>query len=364
MELPGLTVEVRKAKAAPIVASLCRDLQIASIIDRYVKWDPDRTKVSPGTSIVALVVNFLVERKPLYKIEKFYANMDCEWLFGSGVTANEFNDDRFAAALDKLADADPWRIYHEVALGTPEAQSYTLDMLLHLDTTSISVQGSYEDAELEDSPLKIVRGYSKDLRADLKQYMYGLGSLAGIALFADVMNGNTSDKTWYSDLTRRMGKLLSPEAWNSLIVIADSAFVTEENLKTYETRSFISRLPETYRLCKQLKDRAFEQEDQFLDLGVLHQPKGATYRIQGFTDSLYERPYRFVVVQSSHLDERKAKRLVKQVEKEAEEWGKEIALLQQNEYHCEPDAAAALTQFLKEHKPTFHHLTIAFNTKK
>ncbi|UOF91477.1 IS1634 family transposase [Fodinisporobacter ferrooxydans] len=358
MNLSDLHIEVRMAKSAPIVAGLCADLQIASIIDRFVEWDPHRTKVSPGIRIVALIVNFLVQRKPLYKIERFYANMDCEWLFGQGFLADELNDDRLAAALDKLADADPWRIYHEIALGTPEAQFDTFDRLLHFDTTSISVQGSYEDSELEDSPLKIVRGYSKDLRADLKQFMYGLGSIGGIPLFADVMNGNTSDKPWYSDLTGRIDRLLSPEAWNSIVVVADSAFVTEENLQTYEKRSFISRLPDTYNLCKQLKDRAFQQEEQFVDLGVLGSARknSATYRIQSFKEELYERAYRFVVVQTSHLDERKAKRLMKQIADEAEQLTKEIEKQQAIEFHCEPDATVALTQFLHDHKAKFHQI--------
>ena len=196
--------------------------------------------------------------------------MDCEWLLGDGVTADLLHDDRLAEALDKLADADPWRIYHEIALGTPEASTYTVDKLMRLDTISISVQGSYEESALEESPLKILRGYSKDLRQDLKPFLYGLGSYDGIPLWADVMDGNTSDKTWYGDLTRRVETLLSLDVWNSLLVVADSAFVTKENLDLYEKRFFISRLPETYGLCKTVKDRAWEQEERFVDLGELH----------------------------------------------------------------------------------------------
>ncbi|CAB3389794.1 protein of unknown function [Kyrpidia spormannii] len=126
MQLPGVTVEVHKLEAAPLVAYLCRELRVAEIIDAHVTWDRHRTEVSPGTAITALLVNLLVRREPLYRIEWFFRDMDVEALFGNGIEAGHFNDDRLARALDKFADADPWRIYHEIALGSPDACSLVL----------------------------------------------------------------------------------------------------------------------------------------------------------------------------------------------------------------------------------------------
>ncbi|CAB3389267.1 protein of unknown function [Kyrpidia spormannii] len=126
MQLPGVTVEVHKLEAAPLVAYLCRELRVAEIIDAHVTWDRHRTEVSPGTAITALLVNLLVRREPLYQIEWFFRDMDVEALFGNGIEAGHFNDDRLARALDKFADADPWRIYHEIALGSPDACSLVL----------------------------------------------------------------------------------------------------------------------------------------------------------------------------------------------------------------------------------------------
>ncbi|CAB3389569.1 protein of unknown function [Kyrpidia spormannii] len=60
MQLPGVTVEVHKLEAAPLVAYLCRELRVAEIIDAHVTWDRHRTEVSPGTAITALLVNLLV----------------------------------------------------------------------------------------------------------------------------------------------------------------------------------------------------------------------------------------------------------------------------------------------------------------
>ena len=104
------------------------------------------------------------------------------------------------------------------------------------------MQGHYEQSEKEDSLLKIEYGHSKDLRPDLKQLMFGLGSVDGIPLFADVMNGSTSDKSWNGNMAIRMKDLLPKETLDSMVTIADSAMVTAENLKLYGERPFISRL--------------------------------------------------------------------------------------------------------------------------
>ncbi|ATY84515.1 hypothetical protein CVV65_05720 [Kyrpidia spormannii] len=153
---------------------------------------------------------------------------------------------------------------------------------------------------------------------------------------------------------------MSPEVWNTLIVVADSAFVTEENLNTYEKRWFISRMPETYRLCETLKDRAFADESQWIEVGSVSQEgkEAASYRIQGFEDELYGRTYRFVVVESSALDQRKAKRLEKLVAEEAQAIEKAVAQQERLSYHCEADAKVVLEDWRRSHSRWgFHHVT-------
>jgi transposase len=76
-----------------------------------------------------------------------------------------------------------------------------------------------------------------------------------------------------------MAELVPPEQLREMIVIADSAMVTEENLNLYADRPFISRLPETYSLCHELKEAAFEQEANWVPVGALtDKPGAATYR--------------------------------------------------------------------------------------
>jgi transposase len=275
-----------------------------------------RAEMSPGEAIKALVINLLVKREPLYRVQEFYEKMDIQNLFGKAWKAEDFNDDRLGRALEKLAKSDLPGIYHAIAREAMEKEGILLDQA-HFDTTSISVQGIYETSVSGDPPLKIEFGHSKDRPSDLKQLMFGIGSVEGIPLFDDVMNGNTSDKTWNGTMALRMKDLLPKEALCNMVTIADSAMVTEENLKIFGERPFISRFPENFKLCKILKKQAFENEADWVHVGALADKKNAaTYRIQGISSELYGRNYRFAAMHSSDLDQRKQKKIDRQVEGE------------------------------------------------
>jgi transposase len=140
----------------------------------------------------------------------------------------------------KAGERDLPRAYHAIAWEALQREGIVLDQA-HVDTTSLSVQGAYEQASGDDSALRIDYGYSKDNRRDLKQIMFGLGSVQSLPLFADVMAGNTSDKTRNGSFAVQMAELLPQEQLKEMIVIADSALITEENLNLYADRPFISR---------------------------------------------------------------------------------------------------------------------------
>ncbi|WP_442893622.1 IS1634 family transposase [Bacillus sp. 2205SS5-2] len=227
----------------------------------------------------------------------------------------------------------------------------------HFDTTSLSVQGAYETADSEESPLRIDYGHSKERRPDLKQLMFGLGSVQGLPIFADVMDGNTSDKKWNGKMALRMKDLLPPETLQSMITIADSAVVTKENLDIFGQRPFISRFPENFGLCKKLKQLAYENEADWVQVGTLSDKKNsATYRIQGMTAELYDRTYRFAVVHSSALDQRKQKKITRDIANERMKIEKAMKSWSQIEYHCLEDASAQLEHQLAT-PLKYHQLT-------
>ncbi|MBE9032943.1 IS1634 family transposase, partial [filamentous cyanobacterium LEGE 11480] len=82
---------------------------------------------------------------------------------------------------------------------------------LHLDSSSFSVDGSYlaattsadTDAGMDDfQPITICRGYSRDQRPDLKQYMANLvcSRDGGVPLWLQVANGNQSDSQAFAGI--------------------------------------------------------------------------------------------------------------------------------------------------------------------
>jgi transposase len=127
-------------------------------------------------------------------------------------------------------------------------QEHDLDILTtHFDTTSISVQGAYDDEPYGD--FDICYGHSKDMRPDLKQFMIGASvQQDGLPIMGQILAGNTSDKKWNPEAALEMKQLFDDQGFKDVIFISDSALVSTtalENL-TMEGVQFISRLPENF----------------------------------------------------------------------------------------------------------------------
>ena len=138
--------------STPIAVMLCRMAKIKSIVNQTVKWREENTQVSPGLLIETLVVCVLCNRKPLWKVEQFWAEQDMAQLFSEGICVNQLNDDAYGHALDKLAEVNMELIVSLISLAMLHAHNLGISFV-HLDTTSKSVQGIYEGASTEDFKL-------------------------------------------------------------------------------------------------------------------------------------------------------------------------------------------------------------------
>lgn len=104
--------------------------------------------------------------------------------------------------------------------------------------------GDYEDT----GSLKITHGYSKDKRPDLKQFMISMLCVdRNIPIIGKTVDSNASDKTLNNELLSNISPHMAEHGFKpgASIYIADSAFVTSENLaKAVENDiRFLSRLP-------------------------------------------------------------------------------------------------------------------------
>ncbi|HHY30021.1 MAG TPA: IS1634 family transposase [Syntrophaceticus sp.] len=343
-------VKILSAGAAPLVAAFCREIKLRDTIDEMVTWDPKQCRLSPGTLIEALVINVLVARKPLYRVEEFYSEMNLNVIFGEEITADAFNDDALGRALTKLAKAHPNRVYLTLALSAIKVHNVKT-RTVHADTTSISVAGEYNQTDEENDLLGITYGYSKDHRPDLKQFLYGLITTSeGIPIFGELRDGNMSDKTWNNDVLEKLQTML-PDDNGTSIYVADSALVTKDNLNLLFDKEipFISRLPETFKISAELKEWAWS-ENQWQHLGSLVEKKdAAVYQVQSTVRELNGHDYRFVVVHSSSLDKKKEKSIKKMIETQRKELLEACNELAKRKFFCEADARKELEIFLAKH---------------
>lgn len=335
---------------APVISNLCRQLKIRETINRIVTWDPKQCLLDPGLLVVALIINLLCRRNPLYLVEEFYQEQDVELLFGPGIEAEYFNDDALGRTLDKIYLAGAKKTFSAVSLQAQVEENIHC-RVLHADTTARLVYGEYP----HEQGLNITFGYNKENRKDLKQFKIGTGvNQDGFPFIGEVLDGNLDDKTWNKQLLENLPENFTVEQLQGVVYVADSALVTENNLEAMGELKFISRLPERFKLASRLTWAAFEKE-QWINLGrLVPGKKSATYQAQEFVEELCGRKYRFVVVYSSHLDRRTQRGLNRRLEKQNRALQNAVTKIMKLTFSCEDDAKDALARFLKKHDQAFY----------
>jgi transposase len=345
MQALSPAIEVYPVHHLPIIKAYADQLGLVSLINHYV---PTEMEVDAGTVVLALVLDTLSGRSPLYRLEEFFAQHDTALLLGKTVPPQALNDDTAGRVLDRLYDFGTMRLF--TACAVRAATRFGLERrYVHFDTTSRSVWGDYQFAETQDLPFQVTYGYSKDKRPDLKQFI--LSTLCvdrAVPIWGKLDDGNASDKTLNTTLLSELARLLAdygvrPGAY---IYIADAALVTEDNLTALRDTFFITRLPATYSACGGLIEEAVAR-NQWEEIGVLaqtpptkHRP-GTFYKVAEGGVTLYGKPYRAVVVHSSSQDQRRQQHLEREIQASSatlETIAREAA---RQEYFCHADAEAA-----------------------
>jgi transposase len=338
----------------PIVTAYANLIDLVNTINRLV---PTRMDIDPGTLVLAMVLDAVSGRHPLYRIDSFYRNKDIQLLLGRSIGIEKLTDDNFGRALDHLYDANTSRIYTAIAMNALRTFDVPAEHV-HYDTTSVSVFGHYNSDAPEHPPtIKITKGYSKDHRPDLNQFVLSLLCTGGnVPIFSKLEDGNASDKKLNNELLTGVSKTLSNVGIDpaGTIYIADSALVTEENLRLMGDKTlFISRLPANFGQHRQLIEQAVRSRS-WQDYGVLaataptRNRPGVHYRGHETTVTLHGQTYRAIVTHSSAHDRRRQKRLDREVERERGTWSKKLAQLDKTLYFCMADAQAAMAGVRKE----------------
>src|SRR5215470_14733578 len=179
-----------------IVAGVCQEIGLAAWLD--AQDDHLHERVSVGTATVALILNGLgFSNRQLYLIPQFFADKPVETLLGPGITGADLNDDCLGRTLDWLSAHDPTTLFAGIAAQARRVFGIGARQV-HVDTTSFSVSGTYvlEEGDLDATTIAVTYGYSRDHRADLKQWMLALATTheGAVPVFLRPLSGNRSDQ--------------------------------------------------------------------------------------------------------------------------------------------------------------------------
>jgi transposase len=348
----------------PIIKAYADQLGLVEVLNQLV---PTELDIDSGTIVLGMILDTLSGRSPLYRLEAFFAQQDTELLCGKAVPAELFNDDPGGRVLDRLYEVGTIKLFTACAVRAEQVFGFD-KRYVHCDTTSGSVSGDYLPPEAvpeHERPCTITHGYSKGKRPDLKQFV--LSTLCvdrAVSLGGRPEDGNASDKTLNTTLLAEVANLLAQHGVQpgAYIYVADAALVSEDNLAALGHTFFVRRRPATYNECGRVMAEAVAQEN-WDEVGVLahtkptkHRP-GAAYKVAESPVTLYGQAYRAVVVQSSTQDQRRLKRLEREVQASYVTLQDMVQAAQQRDYFCRADAEAA-AEHLRRTPSAYHQVEV------
>ena len=328
-----------------LVAGVCQEIGLAAYLDRLA--GETKQHVSIGTATVAMILNGLgFSNRRLYLVPQFFANKPVEHLLGPGIEAADLNDDCLGRALDWLYAHDPTQLFAGIA--TQARQVFGISARhVHVDTTSFSVSGAYagcEQQESEASTIAITYGYSRDHRADLKQWMLSLATTheGDVPMFLRPLDGNSSDKVTLASAVEALQQQLHAPDTEPSIFVADSGVYSEANMRRFNAANidWISRVPETSKEAKGLLESAVESADW------QDSPDGQTHWFTRIM-TLPQGQERWVVVRTNAGEARAQATLKRHVDKAEQSWRQKLWHLSNQRFACQADAQSALMRELK-----------------
>ena len=200
------------------------------------------------------------ERPATENIAARFENEPLPLYFGSVEKISDLDSDMLARTLTKIHEADENKLFMSVSSAI-RTHFGVKSRVIHSNTTSVSVYGEYNCYDennngivlnsvgnrcIDKEALYITRGYSKDCRPDLKQYMLGDAvDDNGIPIVSNVLGGNTADSKWNTECLELLKDVIRDE---ELIYVTDSKLVNDPlvNLMVKEEIWFISRCPANF----------------------------------------------------------------------------------------------------------------------
>ena len=268
-------IQVKNLDHLGLIAGIVDELGIVETINAQVGIQQGEI-VNAGLIVKAIILNGLgFVSRPLYLFPQFFQDKATEHLLGLGILPEHLNDDKIGRVMDKLYVKGLTNIFLLIALAAVKKYSISTNYS-HLDATSFSLQGKYEnnwpevevvrvgkssEASSEEplpQPIRITHGYSRDKRPDLKQFMLDLivSGDGDIPLFLRTGDGNETDKAVFGKILAEFKKQVDFES----IHVADSALYSQDNLLLIKDLKWITRVPLSIKAAQHLVTEITEKE--------------------------------------------------------------------------------------------------------
>ncbi len=357
-------IQVKNLDHLGLVAGIIDELGIVEIINEQIGIQPEEI-VSAGVVVKAIILNGLgFVSRPLYLFPNFFEDKATEHLLGVGILPEHLNDDKIGRVMDKLYVKGLTNIFLSIALAAVKRYNIATNYS-HLDATSISVQGKYEnnwpeievvregkkDESLEDEslpqPIKITYGYSRDYRPDLKQFMLDLivSGDGDIPLFLRTGDGNETDKAVFGKILADFKKQVDFES----IQVADSALYSQDNLLLIKDLNWITRVPLSIKAAQYLVTETKEKE-----LVKSSETPGYYFVIKKSNYGGIEQ--RWLVIESEKRKESDLRKLEKKLKKKQLAANQLMARLARSKFETAAEAKAIVKAENKKLK--YHQLTL------
>ncbi len=333
-------IRVQDIDHSGIVAGVIDEMGLVEQINQHLGQHPLQV-VSPGQAVKAMILNGVgFVSAPLYLFEQFFVGKATEHLIGEGIQPEHLNDDRMGRVLEQLFEAGLTEVFVAVALKAVK-QIRVATKSVHLDSSSFHVDGEYAAEPAGENPalpiISITHGYSRDHRADLKQFVVDLmcSGDGDIPLYLRVGDGNEADKAVFAQLIEQFQAQLSFDA----LFVADSALYSQENLQALSGLRWLSRVPTT---LSEAKERLQDTPEAAFVASCL-----SGYRIARAESHYGGVEQRWLIVESEKRKASDLEHLSQQVAKQHKMAQSQLNQLSRRGFACEADARSAAIQLEK-----------------
>lgn len=352
------------------------EIGFVDAIDDLAGRDP-RATLSLGQTVLAMCLNALgFTSKPLYMSPEFFKRRDLKFLLGSSRTKPDLvlkpehlNEHKLGRALDAIADLGPEKLF--LAVSTRAFRKLGIKVpQLHLDTTTQSFYGLYEDeegnpnpgfftpADPEDDPTEVLitEGFSKDYRVHCKQVVQELlvSSDGDVPLLFKAHSGNASDVVLMKermDSLKRCLKAAGAEDLMPELLVADCKLYSKETLALAENEqtTWVTRVPDTVTEARELIALAIRSRGHWKKS---ERDKKLSY--QEFSVTKWDLEQRYIVVRTEGSRARIEKAMPRRIKKDREGLEARLKALRKTSFACLPDLRTAVEEAFASAK--FHAL--------